>query len=193
MIYLCRHGQTEFNKMRRFQGQVDSPLTDLGQAQATAMGRRLAQLITGEFRIFASPLGRAQHSAKLISAALGGGEITLLPGLMEVGMGVWDGMTDTEIEATYPGLRKGVMQGEWWFHSPNGERFPSFSARIAAALAEVSTDPTPIKVVVAHGVVSQVVRGQHSNLSQSQTLQLPTPQDAFYALRAGSEVETIPC
>ena len=59
MIYLCRHAQTEFNTVARFQGQVDSPLTAMGHAQAEAMGRRLVGLVGGDFRIFASPLGRA--------------------------------------------------------------------------------------------------------------------------------------
>ncbi|MGU4174521.1 phosphoglycerate mutase family protein, partial [Pseudomonas aeruginosa] len=40
-IYLVRHGQTEFNAVRRWQGQVDSPLTELGRQQAMRMGRRL--------------------------------------------------------------------------------------------------------------------------------------------------------
>ena len=45
MIYLLRHGQTEFNRELRFQGHMDSPLTELGVAQAGAMGRRLAAMI----------------------------------------------------------------------------------------------------------------------------------------------------
>ena len=70
MIYLCRHGQTEFNAIGRRPGQVDSDLTAQGRAQASAMGHKLQTLTLPDFRIFASPLGRAHHSARLIAAAL---------------------------------------------------------------------------------------------------------------------------
>src|SRR5689334_8295809 len=74
VIYLVRHGQTEFNVARRYQGQGDSPLTLLGQMQAKRMGERLAGLVgdpTG-WRIVSSPLGRAVATAKIIARALGG-------------------------------------------------------------------------------------------------------------------------
>ena len=71
VIYLCRHGQTVFNQSRRYQGQVDSPLTALGRAQASAMGRRLAGLVGADVTVWASPLGRAQETLALILAELG--------------------------------------------------------------------------------------------------------------------------
>ena len=108
MIYLVRHGQAAFNAVGRYQGQVDSALTMLGQAQARLVGVRLAGLVgLAALRIYASPLGRAQETARIIAAALPGGrEITLEARLMEVGMGAWDGRTDFEIEAEYPGGRE---------------------------------------------------------------------------------------
>ena len=79
------------------------------------MGRRLRGLITTDFRLFASPLGRAQASAHRIAAELGTPEITLDPRLMEIGMGAWDGLDDIEIEAEFPGARDGLSPGEWFF------------------------------------------------------------------------------
>ncbi|WP_139786064.1 histidine phosphatase family protein, partial [Agrobacterium genomosp. 13] len=55
-IYLVRHGQTEFNAVQRWQGQVDSPLTELGRQQAARVGHRLAAMTrTDEVHIFSSP------------------------------------------------------------------------------------------------------------------------------------------
>ncbi|OYU40847.1 MAG: phosphoglycerate mutase [Pseudorhodobacter sp. PARRP1] len=182
MIYLCRHGQTEFNAIGRRQGQVDSNLTDLGQAQARAMGRRLASLNLPDLRIFASPLGRAHHSARLIAAELGDVPISLDPRLMEIGMGSWDGKSDAEIDSAHPGLRAGLPPEAWWFHSPDGETYAIFAARLAAAMREIQTDPTPVKIIVAHAVVSRVIRAQWAGLCEAESYMLPVPQDAFYAL-----------
>jgi broad specificity phosphatase PhoE len=193
MIYLCRHGQTEFNAALRRQGQVDSPLTQQGQAQATAMGRTLAGLNLPHFRIFASPLGRAQHSAKLIAAELGSPNITLDPRLMEIGMGAWDGKTDAEIEALNPGLRIGLHPEAWWFHSPTGESYTTFSARLVAAMAEIHADPTPIKIIVAHAVVSRVIRAQWAGLTEAESYGLSVPQDAFFALHPDSSITAMAC
>ncbi len=193
MIYLCRHGQTEFNKSLRRQGQVDSPLTQQGQAQATAMGRCLAGLNLPEFRIFASPLGRAHHSAKLIAAELGSPDITLDPRLMEIGMGAWDGKTDAEIDALNPGIRIGLHPEAWWFHSPTGESYATFSARLADAMTAIKADPTPIKIIVAHAVVSRVIRAQWAELTEEESYGLPVPQDAFFALHPNRSFTTIAC
>ena len=192
MIYLCRHGQTELNTHRRYQGEVDSRLTALGRDQASAMGRRLHALITADFRLFASPLGRAQASAQRIAAELGNPEISLDPRLMEIGMGAWDGLDDLEIEAEYPGARDGLAPGEWFFHSPDGESFDTFSARLDAALADIAADPTPIKIIVSHGVAGRVLRGLHAGLSRREMLAASVPQDAFYALLPEGRITEIP-
>lgn len=192
MIYLCRHGQTAFNTVKRYQGQVDSPLTALGRAQACAMGRRLRALIGGEVRLYASPLGRAHHSAQLIAAELANPAITLDPRLMEIGMGVWDGLDDVEIEAEFPGARDGLAPGAWFYHSPDGETYAEVTARLAAALADVQQGPTATKIIVSHGVVGRVLRGLHAGFAPAQALTLPAPQDAFFALLPGGRIEEIP-
>lgn len=192
MIYLCRHGQTEFNAIGRRQGQVDSPLTPRGQAQASAMGRRLAFLNLPELRLYASPLGRAHHSARLIAAELRNAPVIVDPRLMEIGMGSWDGKTDAEIDARHPGLRASLPPEAWWFHSPDGETYAIFAARLAAALQDIQSDPAPVKIIVAHAVVSRVIRAQWAGLTALESHSLPVPQDAFYALTEGNKITEIP-
>lgn len=193
MIYLCRHGQTLFNQARRYQGQVDSPLSNLGRAQASAMGRALRPLLGPGARVWVSPLGRAQESLALILAEIGPRDVSTDARLMEVGMGAWDGLDDTEIEAEYPGARDGLLPGEWFFHGPGGERFAAFRDRLGAVLAEISRSPAPQKLIVAHGVVSRVLRGLHAGLDKRQMLSGATPQDGFFALEPGGGVRLITC
>ena len=73
MFYLTLHGETEWNRDRRFQGQLDSPLTEHGVEQAHRMGVTLRELIgdaTG-YVIVSSPLGRARRTAEIIREVLG--------------------------------------------------------------------------------------------------------------------------
>ncbi len=71
MIYLLRHGQTEWNRDRRLQGQGNSALTDLGRAQAELMAELLAREIIEpqEFRLVSSPLQRARETAEAVAGS----------------------------------------------------------------------------------------------------------------------------
>lgn len=71
-IFLVRHGETEWNRVRRYQGWLDSPLTLDGIAQAEAVGRLLSRIPEAAgSAIVASPLGRARHTAAIIAESLG--------------------------------------------------------------------------------------------------------------------------
>jgi broad specificity phosphatase PhoE len=191
-VYLCRHGETEFNRIGRRQGQVDSPLTARGQAQAEAMGRGLVALVGPDFRIYSSPLGRAHQSSRFIALALGGAEITLDPRLMEISMGAWDGKTDAEIRASHPEISARHAGEALWFNSPDGETYDTFAARLRAAMAEIWAAPQAISVVVAHGVVGRVIRAQHHGLTPAQSLSLTVPQDGFFELTPDGSSGFIP-
>ncbi|ATQ41419.1 histidine phosphatase family protein [Caulobacter mirabilis] len=190
-LYLVRHGQTEFNRAGRYQGRLDSPLTALGVEQGRRIGQRLAQLLPDGADLVASPLGRAAHTARLVAEAAGLSEPRLDDRLMEVSLGRWDGMTDEDIEAVYPGARNGTDRWNWYFASPDGERYEQLAARAGAWLAEAAASPRPL-VAVSHGVTGRVIRGLYAGLSRIETLKLPVPQDAVFRL-TGGEVEQIDC
>jgi broad specificity phosphatase PhoE len=99
VIFLVRHGETEWNLARRYQGWGDSPPTGRGIAQAEAVGRGLRALPEAEgVRIVASPLGRARRTAELIQATRGDATpIRLDERLKEVSIGAWDGLDRDEI------------------------------------------------------------------------------------------------
>jgi broad specificity phosphatase PhoE len=192
MIYLVRHGQTAFNAEGRFQGQSDSPLTALGEAQARQVGAALGRVVGPDIALVASPLGRTQHTARIIAEAIGHrGPFALDPRLAEVTMGSWDGMTGEDIDTVYPGARDGLPRMEWWFHSPDGETYPAFSSRLAAWLAEAEAGPKPL-IAVSHGGVSRVLRGFYLNLPKEEALWLDVPQDAIFRFHKG-QVEQIDC
>jgi broad specificity phosphatase PhoE len=158
MIFLVRHGETEWNLLRRYQGWGDSPLTRRGVAQAEAFGRVLRALPETEgAEIVSSPLGRARCTAEIIKEALGGtGLITFDERLKEISIGSWDGHDHADIERLSPGIFDGGGRYEWYFHTPNGETYADFDSRVSAWLA---TCGTHTQIVVAHGIVTRVLRG----------------------------------
>lgn len=194
MIYLVRHGQTEFNAVGRWQGQVDSPLTKLGRQQAERVGKVLCGLTDPDgTAIFSSPLGRAKDTAAIIAAATATNDaIQLDPRLMEIGMGCWDGLTDYEIDMEWPNARDGLDRHEWFFHSPDGETYAVFADRLARAMADIAAQPAAVKIIVSHGVASRVIRGLSAGLDQADALRLDVPQDAIFRLESG-EITRIDC
>jgi probable phosphoglycerate mutase len=190
-ILLVRHGETEWNLERRFQGRFDSPLTERGVAQAHAIGRLLAGLpeAASAPTIIASPQGRARRTAEIIRAELGSvNAVGLDERLREHSLGAWDGLTYREVEARCPGIFDGDGRHEWYFRAPAGESYAALAARVGGWLAE--QDSGASIVVVAHGLVSRVLRGHYAGLPHAAALTLPVAQDRIFRLSGGS-IETL--
>jgi probable phosphoglycerate mutase len=187
---LIRHGETQWNAERRYQGQLDSPLTGRGIAQAEAIGRRLAELreLTSA-PVVASPLGRARHTAEIICAKLNRTGFETDDRLREITLGSWDGLFRDEIAALSPGIFDTHGPSEWYFHSADGERYAAFEARLAGFLGDARG--RPMLIIVAHGVVSRVLRGLYAGMSREQALRLPVPQDRIFRLSEG-RIEELP-
>jgi broad specificity phosphatase PhoE len=187
-IFLVRHGETEWNRARRYQGWGDSPLTPLGIAQAEAIGRRLAALPEAAAApIVASPIGRARRTAEIIAECLGRAAPTMFDDrLREISLGSWDGLDRREIMARAPSLFEGEGYWEWYFQTPDGETYDGFAGRIAAWLAEPRDGPL---IVVAHGIVTRVLRGLYAGLPRAEALRLTVPQDRIFLLADGALAE----
>lgn len=184
MIYLLRHGQTEFNALGRLQGHVDSDLTEKGKGQARAMGLALAQLIDNpaDWHIAASPLGRAQATARLVAEALPGVRLDVEPRLIEVSFGAYDGRLRSELEAEHPGA---FGPSGWAFRTEMGEPYDAARARVGSWLSDLAPEPARQVIAVTHGITSRVLRGFYADLTLDDVVGLPVPQDAFFRLQGG--------
>ena len=189
-ILLIRHGETQWNRERRHQGRFDSPLTERGIEQARAFGRLLARLPEAVAApIIASPQGRARRTAAIIREELGGGAALRLDDrLREHSVGSWDGLTYREIETRSPGIFAGEGAHDWYFRPPDSESYAAFAGRLGEWLGE--QDETLPIIVVAHGLVSRVLRGLYAGLPRATALSLPVPQDRIFRLCAG-RIETL--
>jgi broad specificity phosphatase PhoE len=190
-LLVVRHGETEWNLQRRYQGRSDSPLTERGIAQARAIGQLFASLPEiASAGIVASPIGRARSTAELICEHLPpSAALHLDDRLCELSLGSWDGLTYQQIEMRVPGVFDGDGRHEWYFRSPDGERYHAFAARLSAWLKD--WDERRVLVVVTHGIVTRVLRGLYAGLPRAVALMLPVPQDKVYRLSGGA-IEQLP-
>lgn len=185
MIYLVRHGQTEFNAAGRIQGARDSALTELGVEQGRRLGRLLGALAPPDARIIASPLGRTQHTASLIREETRlASEIASDARLAEISLGDWDGMLKDDIRAVAPDYDAGERRWDWFFSAPGGDSYEAMTARLGAWLEDARA-LSGTTIAVSHGVAGRILRGLFLDLPRDEALMLDIPQDAAFRLYAG--------
>ena len=189
-IFLVRHGETEWNLAGRYQGWSDSPLTERGVAQASAIGRRLRDLPeAAAARLVTSPLGRAHRTAIIISEMLGRSEPPRVDErLREISLGSWDGIDRAQLRDMLKETPEGYHRYEWYFRSPDGESYETFAGRIGGCLRELGAEPV---IIVCHGIVTRVWRGLHAGLPREAALSLPVPQDRLFRLAGDGTIEEI--
>ncbi len=95
-----RHGETDWNREGRYQGHADPPLNEAGRSQARELARSLEELELDV--VYTSDLRRAAETAEIIAAARGV-PLSRDPGLREIDVGSWSGLTRAEIEERFPG------------------------------------------------------------------------------------------
>lgn len=190
MIFLIRHGQTEFNREGRLQGRSDSPLTEVGRRQAAAFGAVLSREV-GQAAVWTSPLARAAETARIVAGTLPGAEIRTDARLAEASFGQWEGMTRPEIDAGWPGLRKQHPPRQWKLHAPGGERLEPLMARLGAVLADAAAEPGDV-ILVSHGIAGRLIRGLHAGLPLTDTMYLGASQDLLHRLRPGGQIDELP-
>ena len=139
-FYLVRHGETEWNRIRRIQGVSDIPLNDTGRAQAAAVGD-----IFSKHRfdlIVSSPLSRALETARIISRRLGMPLPLVVPDLIERNYGEAEGQTRAELDSRYPPGSE----------IPGREERASVTARAVRTLQDLAVrHPDSDILAVAHG------------------------------------------
>lgn len=152
LIFFVRHGLTEWNIQRRFQGTLDIPLNDDGLAQAQTAAARCAQL--GLERIYHSTLLRAAQTAQVISAA-SGAPLHPCPGFNEVCLGAFQGLTRDEANARYLEAYAHYFADRMNAAPPQGESLAAVQQRALKALDQIEQDAAGCSriAVVSHGAL----------------------------------------
>lgn len=150
-VYLARHGETVWNAEGRYQGRLDSPLTDTGRAQARSTAETMRG--RGVERLLCSPLGRARATARVVERATGvAAEIDA--DLAESDIGRWEGLTRAEVEAAYPGELARREQDRLHYRPPGGESLGDMLVRARAVAGRLDGRTT---LIVAHSAINRVL------------------------------------
>ena len=170
VVALVRHGRTQANVERRWQGHEDWDLDEVGKRQAEALGEWYGRQRT----VYASPLKRAKSTAQEI--ALNG--VIEVDELKEIHMGRWEGLTFDEIADGWPGAMEVIYRdGVDLKRGETGESWGELTARFATAVGRLEMDEISQTVVVAHG---GAIRSYVSSLTKTKDTyseSLSTPEN----------------
>ncbi len=146
-VYLARHGESDWNVERRWQGHADRPLTDRGREQARDLAARLADVELAA--VYASDLRRAWETAEAVASSQGL-EVVRLPELREVDVGSWSGCTREECAERFPAaFARWQAGGSGW---DDGELYEAMGERVVAAIRRIAAEhPVGTVLVVSHG------------------------------------------
>jgi broad specificity phosphatase PhoE len=150
LMFLVRHAESTWNRLKRIQGQKDPHLSPYGKKEARLLAKRFKGLSFDA--VYSSPLRRAHETARIIVGKRG--DVVCEDDLKEICLGDWEGKTLRSIRRQY-----GEAFDQWAVRPtririPNGEDFKSFARRVSRALGAIERrHPTGNVLVVCHGGV----------------------------------------
>lgn len=184
-IIFVRHGETDWNQMRRFQGNTDIPLNAIGRLQAGYAREGLRDQHIDA--CYSSPLKRAEETAEIICAPHG---ILAEPvwDLREQELGEWEGMLAAEIEEQYPGLLRLWRNAPGKLKIPGGETFEQVRQRGTAAFWKVTKEnPGKTILLVSHMVCISIILSDLAGLDYNTIWDRPIGNAAWCTVEAGWE------
>jgi len=184
-VYFIRHGQTDWNAARRYQGQKDVPLNSLGRDQALRNGEALAKLLPAiaEADFVSSPLGRARETMEIVRRAmnLDTMDYRLEPALKEINYGHWEGILASEMPVADPAGLAARRNDPFNWRPVGGESYADLGKRASDWLQSVRRNT----VAASHGGIGRTLRRLVLDLDPLDTLRLDAPQDRIMIVRRG--------
>lgn len=152
MLYLVRHGQTQYNAERRIQGQLDTPLSDEGRRQAELLAERLKAEGPFVTKLYCSELRRAGETARIVGRRLGLTPVSI-EGIQEINFGMFQGHTFEESARLYPEQYADFLIHGCYSGAHGGETGPQVLERARCALLKLPESRGGRALVICHGAV----------------------------------------
>jgi phosphoserine phosphatase len=160
-VLLVRHGETDWNRQTRFQGQIDVPLNDNGRSQAQRAADFLQPITLDS--AFSSPMLRPKETAEIILQHKPDLSLQLRDGLREISHGLWEGKLESEIEQEFPQQLQQWREAPETVQMPEGENLQQVWERAIAdwtaivnQMAQASSS-LHVGLVVAHDATNKVI------------------------------------
>lgn len=154
-IYLVRHGQVEGHEEKRYNGQVNVPLTQLGRVQSGRVCDCLLDIALDA--VYSSDLNRSRYCAELIAASHHLA-VDTEESLRELHIGDWEGRTWAELQETYPDDWQARLQDLVNFQVPGGESLQDAADRIRPTIRRILEQYRGGNIaLVAHGGVNRII------------------------------------
>ena len=176
-LYFVRHGQTEWNAIRRMQGQWNSNLSDKGREHADVNGQLLSRL--GIEALYVSPLDRTRQTAEIINAYLNLAPV-FDPRIMEWHCGDWSGEMYADIPVKWPEEWAGLETNRFHYRPPNGENYPDMFERSIPFVDELLATEHSNIAVVSHGMIGKVMFSYLMGYAPDQTLAIQQHNDMVF-------------
>ena len=156
-LLLIRHGETEWNRQKRFQGQIDVPLNNTGHAQARRASEFLANVKID--KAFSSPMLRPKDTALEILSKHVHIKLELFDELKEISHGLWEGKFEHEIEAEFAGQLAVWQSQPKTVQMPEGENLQQVWDRVSVIWQKIveSVPAGETAIVVAHDAVNKAI------------------------------------
>lgn len=178
---VVRHGETDWNREQRFQGQIDVPLNATGLRQA----ERLSKALAGERfdLLLSSDLQRARQTALPLERALARAAL-VQPGFREQGFGVLEGLDVPTIKTRHPELWAQWLRHDADYALPEGESVRGFHARVLAAMRDLAqAHAGKTLLLVTHGGVLDMLWRTAHGLSLHGPRECAIPNTGINRLR----------
>lgn len=179
-VLLLRHGETEWNKEKRFQGRLDSRLTKRGRKDAMHLAKFLRD--RGISAIYTSPLGRTLKTAKIIVKEVHA-PLYKRRELMEYDYGIAEGKTKIEVDRINPELFIKREKHKYTFRMPGGESYLDIENRTKPFISDIKKKHgMDIIAIVGHACVSRIMLKQLLGLSRAEAMRIKHPNDIVYLI-----------
>ncbi len=158
-----RHGETEWNRLGKYTGQADIPLTNVGVEQASSLQEKMPEFNIAA--VYSSDLKRAINTAKHALKLLDDMPIELEPRLREIDQGEWEGMHVDEIKERYAAEFESRKADPISVAPPGGESVGQVQSRVIAALRDIGKKHQGERVLISsHGLAIAVARVFFGNI-----------------------------
>ncbi len=169
-LYLARHGEIDTGNKKRYIGQTDLPLNEVGRVQAARLRDELAGIKLS--RVFCSDLARSVSTASIICEEQGLKPV-IVRDLREIDMGSWDGLTFEEVCRLYPGEFERRGDDIINYLPPGGESFARCAARVLSVLDEILASARGSILIVGHKGVNRIIISRAKGIPLEEMFEIP--------------------